>query len=162
MENELDEPETFQEQNERDMGELQRRGQEELVEPELLSPSKPGCGRINVSPSTTVLPAQQCSTEAVQKGVTKTSDSAPKDINNSAQERGRQHSESQVNGQDGNLMKENYEPEAQEKGQEHEEQKWNEYRMEDSGQREKVHEGEVFDDAEYNDTTGSDKQANET
>ncbi|KAL2042123.1 hypothetical protein N7G274_005311 [Stereocaulon virgatum] len=153
---ELDEPETFQEQDERDTGELQRRGQEELVEPELLSPSKPDCGRIDAGPSTTVLPAQQCSTEAVQKGVTATSDSAPKDISSSAQERGRQHGESQANGQDGNLRKENCEPEAQERGQEHEEQEWNEYRMEDSGQEERVHEGEVLD-AEYNDTAGGDK-----
>ncbi|KAL2043402.1 hypothetical protein N7G274_003708 [Stereocaulon virgatum] len=158
--NELDEPETFQEQDERDMGELQRRGQEELVEPELLSPSKPDRGRIDAGPSTTVLPAQQCSTEAVQRGVTETSDSAPKDVNSSAQERGRQHGESQANGQDGNLMKENYEPEAQERGQEHEEQEWNEYRMEDSGQEERVHEGEVLD-KEHNDTAGGDKQANE-
>ncbi|KAL2036373.1 hypothetical protein N7G274_010906 [Stereocaulon virgatum] len=159
--NELDEPETFHEQDERDMGELQRRGQEELVEPELLFPSEPDCGRTDAGPSTTVLPAQQCPTEAVQKGVTETSDSAPKDMNSPARERGRQHGESQVNGQDGNSMKENYELEAQERGQEHEEQKWNEYRMEDSGQEEKVDEGEVLDDAEHNDTAGGDKQTNE-
>ena len=108
LKSELDESKTIQEQDERDMRELQRQGQEELTDLELPS------FEIDADQRASEVRAQNYSMNAVQKDDTQVSVSAFKGENSPAQKHGVQQDRAQVKGQEKRLTEEFHEFETQE------------------------------------------------
>jgi len=163
---------TIQERDERDMGELQRQGQEELADLELPSPSELEYGEIDADQSAPEVRAQNHSIDAVQKGGTQVSVSTPKGENSPAQEHGPQQDRAQVEGQEERLTEEAHETEAQERGQEHGvQERGHEHQKQENEQEDKaygdgVHEdgshgNGAYKDAAHNDKVQGGRQADE-
>ena len=158
----LDESGTIQERDDRDVAELQRQGQEELADLELPSPLELEYGGIDAGRSVPEVRAQNYSMDAVQKGGTKVSVSAPKGKNSPAQEHGPQRDRAQVKGQEERLTEEAHEPEAQERGQKHEvQERRHEHQTQENEQEDRAHEDEAYEDAAHNDQVQRGRQADE-
>lgn len=172
LESVLHESETILERDERDMGDLQRQGQEELADLESSSPLELEYGGIDADQNVPEVQAQNYSMDAVQTGGTQLSVSAPQGENSPAQEHGTQQDRAQVKGQEERLTGEAHETEAQERGQEcgvqergHEHQK-QESEQEDKAHGDAVHEdgshrNVAYKDAAHNDKVPGGSQADE-
>ncbi len=136
MGSKLGELETIQERDERDIGELQRQGQEELADLELPSALELEYGGLRADQSAPEVQAQNYSMDAVQKGGTQVDVSAPKGENSPAQEHGPQQNRAQAKGQEERLTEEAHEPEAQERDQEHGlQERGREHQAQENGQK---------------------------
>ena len=148
----LDKSETIQEQDERDMAELQRQGQEELADLELSPPLELEYEGIDADQSGPKVRAQNYSMNAVQKGGTQVDVSAPKGENSPAQEHGPQQDRAQVKGQEERLTEEAHEPEAQRSGQEHGvKERVHEHQTQKNGQEDRAHGDEAREDGAHED-----------
>ena len=163
LESVLHESETILERDERDMGDLQRQGQEELADLESSSPLELEYGGIDADQNVPEVQAQNYSMDAVQTGGTQLSVSAPPGESSPAQEHGTQQDRAQVKGQEERLTGEAHETEAQERGQEcgvqergHEHQK-QESEQEDKAHGDAVHEDGSHRNVAYKDAAHNDK-----
>ena len=167
---ELDESGTIQKPDERDVGELQRQGQEELADLELPSPLELEYGGIDADQSAPEVRAQNYSMDAVQRDGTQVSVSAPKDQNSPAQGHGPQRDRVQVKGQEERLTEEAHEPGAQERGQKHGvQERRHEHQTQENEQEDRAHgngayedgahEDEAYEDAAHNDKVQGGRQA---
>jgi len=148
----LDESGIIQERDERDVGELQRQGQEELADLELPSPLELEYGGIDADQSAPEVRAQDYSMDAVQKGGTQVDVSAPEGENSPAQEHGPQQDRAQVKGQEERLTEEAHEPEAQERDQEHGvQERGREHQTQENGQEDGAHEDGAHEDGAHED-----------
>jgi len=169
---ELNESKTILERDEQDIGELQRRGQEELADLELPSPSELEYGGIDADQSVHEVRAQNYSMDAVRKGGTQVSVSAPKGENSPAQEHGPQQDRAEVKGQEERPTEEAHEPKAQERGQEHGvQERRHEHQTQENEQEDRAHgngaykdgahENGTHEDAAHNDKVQGGRQADE-
>ena len=166
-----DESGTIQERDERDTGELQRRGQEELADLELPSTSELEHDGVYNDQSTSEVRAEKYSMNVLQKGGTQVDVSASKGENSPTQDDEPQEDRAredgaQVKGQYERQKEESqrdrlYDAEAQERGHEHAVQnREHEHQTQEEGQEDRAHEG-VYEDAVPDDKVQGSTQADE-
>lgn len=161
---ELNESGTILERDERDIGDLQRRGQEELADLELSSSLELEYGGIDDDQNVPEVQAEDCSIDAVPKGGTQVSVSTLKGGNSQAQEHGPQQDRAQAEVQEERLTEEAHEPEAQERGQEQErrhEHQTQENEQEDRARGNGAYKDGAYEDAAHNDKVQGGRQADE-
>lgn len=110
----------------------------------------PMLSRIHTDQNVPKVQAQNYSTDAISKGSTQVSVSAPKGENSPAQKHGPQQDRAQVKGQEERLTEEAHEPEAQGRDQEHEvQERRHEHQAQENEQEDRVHGDGVHEDGSH-------------